>query len=108
MTPAPVAMLLDVDNTLVDNDRVIADLKRPLTRTTLTAVKKVWGSRVTTVFPRQGHYALDPETLAGYPPADVTLDSIGDLLRFDLPALLQAPQAGRSTVASGSSIGEKP
>ena len=71
-------------------------------------MKKVWGSRVTTVFPRQGHYALDPETLAGYPPADVTLDSIGDLLRFDLPALLQAGQAGRTTAASESSVGEKP
>ena len=74
----------------------------------LTAVKKAWGSRVTTVFPRQGHYALDPETLAGYPPADVTVDSIGDLLRFDLPALLQAAQARRSTAASGASVGEKP
>ena len=73
----------------------------------LAAVKKGWGSRVTTVFPRQGHYALDPEALAGYPPADVTLDSIGDLLRFDLPALLQAGQAGRTTAASESSVGEK-
>ena len=27
----------------------------------LTAVKKVWGDRLTTVFPRQGHYAHDPQ-----------------------------------------------
>ena len=54
----------------------------------LTAVKKVWGSRVTTVFPRQGHYANDPQALAAYPPADVVIEHIGDLLRYDLPALL--------------------
>lgn len=54
----------------------------------LTAVKKVWNSWVTTVFPRQGHYAHDPEVLANYPPADVTIDCIGDLLSFDLDALL--------------------
>ena len=74
----------------------------------LTAVKKVWGSRVTTVFPRQGHYAHDPEMLATYPPADITIDSIGDLLRFDLPALLVAGQAGSATGASESFVGEKP
>jgi len=56
----------------------------------LTAVKKIWGSRLTTVFPRQGHYAEDPRELAAYPPADVTIDRIGDLLRYDLPALLAA------------------
>ena len=74
----------------------------------LTAVKKAWGSRVTTVFPRQGHYAHDPEMLAAYPPPDITIDSIGDLLRFDLRALLVAGQAGSATGASGSSVGEKP
>ena len=45
----------------------------------LTAVKKAWGERVTTVFPRQGHYANDPEIVARYPPADVTVERIGDL-----------------------------
>jgi FMN phosphatase YigB (HAD superfamily) len=49
----------------------------------LSAVKEVWGERVTTVFPRQGHYAHDPEILASTPPADVTIDRIGDLLSFD-------------------------
>ena len=29
----------------------------------LTAFKEVWGDRVTTVFPRQGHYARDPDIL---------------------------------------------
>ena len=59
----------------------------------LTAVKKVWGARVTTVFPRQGHYALDPHLLKSYPPADVTIDRIGDLLRYDLPQFIDAGHA---------------
>src|SRR5260370_10797062 len=50
----------------------------------LTAVKKAWGPRVTTVFPRQGHYALDPKEGARYPTADVTVERIGELLRCDL------------------------
>ncbi|MDF0676999.1 MAG: HAD family hydrolase [Nitrospira sp.] len=49
----------------------------------LSAVKTRWGSRVTTVFPRQGHYALDQQILARFPPADVTIDRIGDLLDHD-------------------------
>jgi len=55
----------------------------------LSAVKKIWGERVTTVFPKQGHYALDPEILAQCPPADVELAKIGDLVTYDLPALLK-------------------
>jgi len=46
----------------------------------LDAVKQVWGNRVTTVFPRQGHYAFDPEILAAHPPADVTIERIADLV----------------------------
>jgi FMN phosphatase YigB (HAD superfamily) len=45
----------------------------------LAAMKKVWGDRLTTVFVRQGHYAHDPEHLAGYPPADATIDRIAEL-----------------------------
>jgi FMN phosphatase YigB (HAD superfamily) len=56
----------------------------------LTAVKRVWERRVTTVFPRQGHYAHDPQALATYPPPDLTVERIGDLLAHDLPALLAA------------------
>ncbi len=51
----------------------------------LAALKKFWGERVTTVFPRQGHYAHDPAVIAAYPPADVTVERIGDLLRLPLP-----------------------
>lgn len=53
----------------------------------LDAVKQVWGDRVTTVFPRQGHYAHDPEQLAKYPPADITLDAISELGSLDLELL---------------------
>ena len=53
----------------------------------LAAVKKVWGDRVTTVFPRQGHYALDPKVLAKYPAADVSVDRIADLMDYDGPML---------------------
>jgi len=55
----------------------------------LTAVKRVWGRRLTTVFARQGHYARAAE-VATCPPADVTIERIGDLLRYDLPTLLGA------------------
>jgi FMN phosphatase YigB (HAD superfamily) len=55
----------------------------------LAAVKKIWGERVTTVFPKQGHYAFDPKTLAEYPPADVRLARIGDLLKCDLAVFLK-------------------
>jgi FMN phosphatase YigB (HAD superfamily) len=54
----------------------------------LTAAKEAWGSRLTTVFPRQGIYARDPKMLAMYPPADITIEHIAELLRYDLPALL--------------------
>ena len=55
----------------------------------LAAVKKIWGDNVTTVFPKQGHYALDSKALAEYPPADIELANIGDLLNYDLSAFLQ-------------------
>lgn len=49
----------------------------------LSAVKAVWGSRVTTVFPRQGHYAMDSEEVARFPAPDVTVYVIADLLDPD-------------------------
>jgi FMN phosphatase YigB (HAD superfamily) len=52
----------------------------------LAEVKKIWGERVTTVFPKQGHYALDPKVVAEYPRADIELAKIGDLLTYDLAA----------------------
>ncbi|CAH2778454.1 MAG: Sugar efflux transporter B [uncultured Paraburkholderia sp.] len=54
----------------------------------LTAMKKAWGGRLTTVFPRQGHYALDPKEILGNPPADVSIKRIGELAQLDVKALL--------------------
>jgi FMN phosphatase YigB (HAD superfamily) len=55
----------------------------------LAAMKKAWGGRVTTVFPRQGKLANDPKVRAAYPnAADVTVDHIADLLDYDLADLL--------------------
>jgi len=53
----------------------------------LAAMKTVWRDRLTTIFPRQGHYALDPRNLAAYAPADLTIERIGELATFDLAAL---------------------
>jgi FMN phosphatase YigB (HAD superfamily) len=46
----------------------------------LAAMKASWGERLTTVFVRQGHYALDPSVVGRYPKADITVDRIGDLV----------------------------
>jgi FMN phosphatase YigB (HAD superfamily) len=54
----------------------------------LTLMKQTLGEKLTTVFPRQGHYALDPANIAAYPPADITLEHIGDLVNYDLSDLL--------------------
>lgn len=54
----------------------------------LAAVKSMWGSRVTTVFVRQGHYAVDPKILASYPPANISVGRIGDLLQYQLADFL--------------------
>ena len=59
----------------------------------LTEIKKIWGARVTTVFVRQGHYAHDSQLVASFPPADVSLERIGDLLNYDLAALLATRRA---------------
>src|SRR2546422_583493 len=136
MTPAPFVFLVDVDNTLLDNDRIQADLKRHLEREfgaasrdrywvilealfvelgyrdylgalqrypaqhsvlvddkprILAAAKKIWRDRVTTIFPRQGQYARDAKA---YPPADLTVERIGDLMTHDLPELL-SPEVTR-------------
>ena len=68
--PAPLYVMVD------DKLRILAEMK------------KVWGNRLTTIFPRQGHYALDPHTIANYPAADVTVERIGDLVDCDLSTLL--------------------
>jgi FMN phosphatase YigB (HAD superfamily) len=76
--------LNDVERCYPSEHYVLVDDKLRI----LAAVKKIWGSRVTTVFVRQGHYATDPKILASYPPADISIGSIGDLLQYHLPEFL--------------------
>ena len=56
----------------------------------LSAAKQFWGKRVTTVFPRQGQYAYDTKVVSALPPADVTIERIGDLLSYGLVGLRAA------------------
>jgi hypothetical protein len=66
----------------------------------LAAVKKALDKRVTTVFVRQGHYAVDPKILASYPPADFAINRIGELINYDFQDLLTLTDAadGRSAL----------
>jgi len=75
--------LADVERRYPAENYVVVDDKIRI----LTEIKRVWGKRVTTVFPRQGHYALDESEVAKYPPADITIDRVGDLLNYDLASL---------------------
>jgi hypothetical protein len=73
----------------VHKEQELADVERfyPATRYVmiddklhiLNAIKNIWGERVRTVFPKQGHYARDPHILATSQPADIQLDQIGQL-----------------------------
>ena len=54
----------------------------------LAAMKNAWGDRLTTVFARQGHYAFDAANIAAYPPAELSVDRIGDLVNHELAAFL--------------------
>ncbi len=66
----------------------------------IDAIKRQWGARVTTVFARQGHYALAPRDSALLE-ADITIDAIGELIELDLAEL----RAGaRAAPTSGSEL----
>ncbi|MFL5329513.1 MAG: HAD family hydrolase [Gemmataceae bacterium] len=77
--------LADVEQRFPAKHYVLIDDKLRI----LAAVKKVWGDRLTTVFPKQGHYAKDPKEIAKYPSADVTIARIGDLLNCTLSDLVR-------------------
>jgi hypothetical protein len=49
----------------------------------LAKMKKVMGSKLTTIFVRQGHYALEADMNTIDPKPDVTIERIGDLLTLD-------------------------
>jgi FMN phosphatase YigB (HAD superfamily) len=79
------SMLDDVEQRYPARHYVMVDDKLRI----LAEMKKVWGNRLTTIFPRQGHYALDPHNIAHYPAADLTVERIGDLVDCgDLSTLL--------------------
>jgi FMN phosphatase YigB (HAD superfamily) len=54
----------------------------------LQAIKDIWKERVTTVFPKQGHYARDKASIAKYRPADISIRRVGDLLDFKRTSFL--------------------
>ena len=83
-------MLDDVEQRYPARHYVMVDDKLRI----LAAMKKIWAERLTTVFPRQGHYALDPKNILAYPSADLTVERIGDLTECDLPALLHDARGG--------------
>jgi FMN phosphatase YigB (HAD superfamily) len=76
-------MLADVERRYPARHYVMIDDKLRI----LAAMKSTWGSRLTTIFPRQGHYALDPHECAAWPAADLTLDSVGELAHASLGML---------------------
>jgi FMN phosphatase YigB (HAD superfamily) len=80
-------MLDDVERRYPANRYVMVDDKLRI----LAAMKAVWGERVTTVFVRQGLYAHDPQVVATNPPADITVERIGDLAAYDMAALVGEP-----------------
>ena len=88
-------MLDDVEQRYPARHYVMVDDKLRI----LAAMKNVWRSRLTTVFPRQGHYALDPQNIATYPAADHTIERIGDLVDCD-PSALLGMAAGRAKYVS--------
>jgi hypothetical protein len=69
----------------------------------LNAVKQVWGERVTTVFPRQGHYARDAKFLAGCQPADIQLDHLHDSVDYALTAFV-TPSGRRNHESNKSTV----
>jgi hypothetical protein len=76
----------DVESRYPANHYVLIDDKIRI----LAAVKQLWGERVTTVFPRQGHYAADLSEVAKYPPADITIDRIDQLLAYQPDQIIAA------------------
>jgi FMN phosphatase YigB (HAD superfamily) len=78
-------MLEQMQSTYPADHYVMVDDKPAI----LTAIKAILKDRVTTVFPRQGHYALDPDNGRRYPAADISIDSIDELNRIGREAFLR-------------------
>jgi FMN phosphatase YigB (HAD superfamily) len=80
-------MLADVERRFPARHYVMVDDKIRL----LAAIKAQWRDRVTTVFVRQGHYALDTAEVAKYPAADFGVEQIGDLRALSFAAPIAPP-----------------
>jgi FMN phosphatase YigB (HAD superfamily) len=83
--------LVDVEQRFPAEHYVLVDDKVRI----LSAIKTVWGDRLTTIFPRQGHYAHDPQ-VAAFSRPDITIERIAELRDYDLPALLAAARGNRA------------
>jgi len=59
----------------------------------LVAVKEQWRKCVTTVLIKQGHYATDPNILTAYPPADLTIERISDLVNYEFSGVARRRQS---------------
>lgn len=81
--------LEDVENKYPAEHYVMVDDKVRI----LTAIKQYWGERVTTVFPRQGHYALDKAQVEKYPRPDITIERIGELQIYSMKEMMAAAAA---------------
>ena len=88
----------DVEHRFPADHYVLVDDKLRI----LTSVKEIWGEKVTTIFPKQGHYAHDAQAIAGLPPADISVERIGDLLNYGESILLQSSPANKDQLVQGS------
>jgi hypothetical protein len=105
-SPQKVVFLFDVDN--IHKEQMLDEVEKryPACRYVmvddklriLAAMKRIWGDRLTTVWPRQGHYVLDCKAIATYPAADITIERIGDLANYDLTALLGGNEGRRAAL----------
>jgi len=106
-SPQKVAFLFDVDN--IHKEQMLDEVEKRYPASCryvmvdyklriLAAMKRIWGDRLTTVWPRQGHYVLDCKAIATYPSADITIERIGDLANYDLTALLGGNEGRRAAL----------
>jgi FMN phosphatase YigB (HAD superfamily) len=79
-------MLEDVERQYPATHYVMVDDKPPI----LAAMKQIWGKRLTTVFPHQGHYARASRTMGDYPRADSSIEHIAELLNFSYSDFVSA------------------
>jgi FMN phosphatase YigB (HAD superfamily) len=89
-------MLEAVQKTFPASQYVMVDDKPKI----LTAMKLVMAEKLTTVFVRQGHYAVEAAHTANIPPADVTVKSIGDLCNLALSDFLVSRPSGLAASAA--------